>query len=87
MENFGKMVTAWENGKMPVLEILEQTGLKEATFYRRLREWRSSKNKQPLSESTPFDSGYFEANYTICRLDLQEFYQNLHIYYAILHYA
>jgi predicted DNA-binding transcriptional regulator AlpA len=27
-------------------EILEQTGLKEATFYRRLKEYRLSKNKK-----------------------------------------
>ena len=39
-ENFGSMVKQWERGKLPICELLEQTGLKEATFYRRLREWR-----------------------------------------------
>ena len=45
-ENFGKLVKAWESGKLPLPEVLEQTGLKEATFYRRLREWRISKGKR-----------------------------------------
>jgi len=44
-ENFGVMVKQWERGKLPVSEILTQSGLKEATFYRRLREWRLSKGK------------------------------------------
>jgi len=44
-ENFSIMVKQWERGKLPISDILEQTGLKEATFYRRLREWRLSKGK------------------------------------------
>jgi DNA invertase Pin-like site-specific DNA recombinase len=39
-ENFGELVRAWERGKLRREQILEQTGLKEATFYRRLREYR-----------------------------------------------
>ncbi len=42
-ENFALLVRRWERGKMPLSEILEQTGLKESTFYRRLRELRASK--------------------------------------------
>ena len=44
-ENFGVLVKQWERGKLPISEVLEKTGLKEATFYRRLREWRLSKRK------------------------------------------
>lgn len=44
-ENFGILVKQWERGKIPIAEILNQTGLKEATFYRRLREYRLMKVK------------------------------------------
>ena len=44
-ENFGLLVKRWERGKMSLDEVLEQTGLKEATFYRRLRELRMTKGK------------------------------------------
>jgi DNA invertase Pin-like site-specific DNA recombinase len=45
-KNFHELVRAWERGKLMLEEILEQTGLKEATFYRRLKEYRLSKNKK-----------------------------------------
>ena len=45
-ENFIETVKRWERGKMPFEEVLTQTGLKEATFYRRLREYRISKGKK-----------------------------------------
>jgi DNA invertase Pin-like site-specific DNA recombinase len=45
-ENFGVLVKQWERGRLPIAELLTQTGLKEATFYRRLREWRLMKNKR-----------------------------------------
>lgn len=44
-DNFGELVKQWEHGKIPLSEVLEQTGLKEATFYRRLREHRLGKKK------------------------------------------
>lgn len=44
-ENFGILVKQWECGKLPISEVLTQTGLKEATFYRRLREYRLMKKK------------------------------------------
>jgi len=44
-ENFGELVKLWERGKLPVDEVLKRTGLKEATFYRRLREYRLMKKK------------------------------------------
>jgi DNA invertase Pin-like site-specific DNA recombinase len=40
-ENFAEIVRAWERGKLTHEQILERTGLKEATFYRRLRELRA----------------------------------------------
>ena len=39
-ENFALLVKQWEGGKLPFSELLAQTGMKEATFYRRLREQR-----------------------------------------------
>jgi len=39
--NFTEVVKQWERGRLPIAEALEQTGLKQATFYRRLREMRA----------------------------------------------
>jgi DNA invertase Pin-like site-specific DNA recombinase len=39
-ENFATLVREWERGKLPFSELLVQLGLKESTFYRRLRESR-----------------------------------------------
>ncbi|GHS92494.1 resolvase [Synergistales bacterium] len=44
-ENFGNLVKQWERGQLPVADILKQTDLKLATFYRRLRDYRIAKNK------------------------------------------
>ena len=44
-ENFGLLVKRWERGKMSLEEVLGQAGLKEATFYRRLRELRVARDK------------------------------------------
>jgi DNA invertase Pin-like site-specific DNA recombinase len=45
-ENFAALVRRYERGKLPLADVLAQTGLKEATFYRRLRELRLSKGKR-----------------------------------------
>jgi len=45
-ENFSALVKQWERGKLPIEELLSLTGLKEATFYRRLRELRLIRNKK-----------------------------------------
>ena len=45
-ENFIEVVKLWERGKLPFFVALEQTGLTESTFYRRLREYRLTKNKR-----------------------------------------
>jgi DNA invertase Pin-like site-specific DNA recombinase len=44
-ENFAEAVKLWERGKINFDEVLKQTGFKRATFYNRLREFRSKKNK------------------------------------------
>ncbi|MDR1537575.1 MAG: recombinase family protein [Clostridiales bacterium] len=43
--NFAELVKVWERGKLTVDEVLERTSLKEATFYRRLREYRLASRK------------------------------------------
>jgi DNA invertase Pin-like site-specific DNA recombinase len=40
-ENFGRLVKQWMRGKLLLEEVLKQTGLKRATFYRRYSEWRA----------------------------------------------
>ena len=44
-ENFSEVVKLWERGKIPFSEALLRTGLKKATFYNRLREYRSVKKQ------------------------------------------
>ena len=41
--DFGKIVADWEARKLPFAEALRQCGMSEATFYRRLREYRMGK--------------------------------------------
>lgn len=40
---FGKLVKAWEQKKLPLTDVLKQCDMSEATFYRRLREHRIMK--------------------------------------------
>lgn len=42
-EDFGKIVAAWETKGLPFAEVLRRCGMSEATFYRRLREYRLGK--------------------------------------------
>lgn len=44
-ENFAETVKLWERGKLTFEQALERTGLKQATFYRRLAEHRASKRR------------------------------------------
>jgi len=44
-ENFGELIKQWERGEIHISDLLEQAGLKEATFYRRLREYRLTLKK------------------------------------------
>ena len=39
-DNFAVVVARWEGGEITFNEALEETGLKKATFYNRLREYR-----------------------------------------------
>jgi DNA invertase Pin-like site-specific DNA recombinase len=39
-KNFARLVKQWERGTLQFEDILEQSGLEKATFYRRLREYR-----------------------------------------------
>jgi DNA invertase Pin-like site-specific DNA recombinase len=45
-ENFNALVKEWERGNLAFDDILKQTGLKEATFYNRLREHRAVKGRK-----------------------------------------
>ena len=40
---FGKLVKAWKQKKLPLTDVLKQCDMSEATFYRRLREHRIMK--------------------------------------------
>jgi DNA invertase Pin-like site-specific DNA recombinase len=42
-ENFGAIVHRYERGKLPLADVIAETGLTEPTFYRRLREYRAAK--------------------------------------------
>ncbi len=44
-ENFEELVKSWECGQLSLVEILAETELTEATFYRRLKEFRISSKK------------------------------------------
>lgn len=39
-DNFGNLIKLWELKKLPLSEVLKQCNMSEATFYRRLREYR-----------------------------------------------
>ena len=42
---FAKLVAAWEQKQIPLSDVLRQCGMSEATFYRRLREYRVRRKK------------------------------------------
>lgn len=44
-DNFAELVKLWERKKISIEEIKARTGLKHTTFYSRLREYRSRKEK------------------------------------------
>lgn len=45
-ENFAELVRQWERKKIPLSAILNQCAMSEATFYRRLREYRLINNSK-----------------------------------------
>lgn len=44
-DDFGRIVRAWEQKKLSFSDVLEKCNMSEATFYRRLREYRLLQNK------------------------------------------
>ena len=44
-DDFSKMVSQWEKKQIPLSDVLEKCGMSEATFYRRLREYRLMKKR------------------------------------------
>lgn len=44
-ENFGELVHEREKKRLPLSEVLEEYKMNEATFYRKLREYRLMKQK------------------------------------------
>lgn len=45
-ENFEEIVRQWEQKRLPFTEVLKQCNMSEATFYRRLREYRLLKRRK-----------------------------------------
>ena len=43
-EHFARTIRAWENKEITAEEAVRRCGMSEATFYRRLREYRKSQN-------------------------------------------
>ena len=44
-ENFGALVHEWEKKRLPLSEVLKACKMSEATFYRKLREYRLLKQE------------------------------------------
>lgn len=55
-DDFGEIVMQWERKMLPFSGALKRCNMSEATFYRRLREYRLLGNKRELSKSKPFDT-------------------------------
>lgn len=57
--DFEKIVKSWEKKKISINDVLTACDMSEATFYRRLREYRllkASQSNKKLSKGVPFDS-------------------------------
>lgn len=44
-DDFGKIIRQWEHKQISITEIVKRCNISEATFYRRLREYRLSNKK------------------------------------------
>ncbi|MEY8392329.1 recombinase family protein [Lachnospiraceae bacterium 45-W7] len=44
-DNFGEIVKKWEKGKLKFAEAVQECGMSQSTFYRRLREYRVQNEK------------------------------------------
>lgn len=47
-DHFGEIVRAWEKKDITLQDAIAQCGMSEATFYRRLREYRLTQNKTKI---------------------------------------
>lgn len=45
-DDFGKIIKAWEEKQLPFSAVLKQCNMSEATFYRRLREYRLLRDRK-----------------------------------------
>lgn len=45
-DNFADLVKLWEKKKIPLEHVLQECNMSEATFYRRLREYRLMNGKK-----------------------------------------
>lgn len=43
--DFGKIIKQWEHKQIPIAEVVKRCNMSEATFYRKLREYRLSRDK------------------------------------------
>lgn len=60
-DGFPALVRAWEAKQIPLSQVLDSCQISAATFYRRLRDVRDpGQYKMPLSNGTPYESGYIE---------------------------
>lgn len=60
---FGELVAAWEKKELSLAEVRRQCGgISEATFYRRLAEYRAEREKgtKKLSKGVPFESRFLQ---------------------------
>ncbi len=66
-DDFGKIVKQWEQKKISISKAINLCGMSEATFYRRLREYRIGRTVQKnwLSKGTLFDSQFFLPHYKL----------------------
>lgn len=56
-DNFGKLISAWENRKILLPEVLKQCDISEATFYRRLQEYRLKSHHKKVCAKTHTRAG------------------------------
>lgn len=61
--NFGQVVQAWERQEINIQQAICLCNISEATFYRRLREFRLQKNSKKLSKGVPSDRIYNSGTY------------------------
>ena len=51
-DDFGKIISAWSKGKLPMADALRLCGMSESTFYRRRREYNLIKKQESVKKCT-----------------------------------